>query len=288
MESLTKELRGRRTSLKPIQITNIDPETTILNHIDDNNINQKDVGIGNVFMLANGEEEPLSPTSQLLHEPTFNLYVIAAMGIKNSINPSIFYEKLPHTLLKHHRFSSLQVVDDKNGRPMKWVPTTVNLNDHIIIPTIPQTLHSPDKFLEDYVFNLSKTTINSSKPMWDLHLLNLKTSTAEAVVIFRIHHSLGDGVSLMSLLLACTRQISNPDAVPTIPTSKNSGWFSYYGSSRWFMTVCMVFWLVWNTLVDVAYFMATTVFLKDTETPLKAPAGAEVNPRRVLHRTVFL
>ncbi|XP_024993159.1 O-acyltransferase WSD1-like isoform X2 [Cynara cardunculus var. scolymus] len=248
-------------------------------------------------MTTSGEEQPLSPAARLFHEPNFNVYVIAIIGSKNPINPCIIYEKLPHTLLKHHRFSSLQVVDDKNGGTMKWVPTDVNLDNHIIIPTIPQTLDSPDKFLEDYVYNLSKTSIDSSKPMWDLHLLNLKTSDAEAVGIFRIHHSLGDGTSLMSLLLACTRQISNPDAVPTIPTNKNSGWFSYYSSRsgsgdpwwrRWFMMVCMGFWLVWNTLVDVAYFMATALFLKDTETPLKAPAGAEFTPRRFVYRTVSL
>lgn len=33
----------------------------------------------------------------------------------------------------------------------------------------------------------------------------------------RIHHSLGDGTSLMSLLLACTRQVAQPDLLPSIP-----------------------------------------------------------------------
>lgn len=300
MESLIKGIRRRKPALKPIKITKRSPTTTVTNHYDVGGVSHNDDGVDNQYMIVSAEEEPLSPSARLFHEPNFNVHVIAIMGSKNPIDPRVFYEKLPHTLLKHYRFSSLQVVDDKNGGTMKWVPTIVNLDDHIIIPTIPQTLDSsPDKFLEDYVSNLSKTSIDSSKPMWELHLLNLKTSDAEAVAIFRIHHSLGDGTSLMSLLLACTRQISNPDAVPTIPTSKNSGWFSYYKSSsssgsggwwwrRWFMTVCMAFWLVWNTLVDVACFMATTVFLKDTETPLKAPAGAEFTPRRFVHRTVSL
>ncbi|KVH89040.1 O-acyltransferase, WSD1, C-terminal [Cynara cardunculus var. scolymus] len=299
MESLIEGITRRKTALKPIKITKRNPTTTISNHHDGGGgVSHDDDGVDNQYMIVSGEEEPLSPSARLFHEPNFNVHVIAIMGSKNPIDPRVAYEKLPQTLLKHHRFSSLQVVDDKNGG-MKWVPTNVNLHDHIIIPTIPQTLESPDKFLQDYVYNLSKTSIDSSKPMWDLHLLNLKTSDAVAIGIFRIHHSLGDGTSLMSLLLACTRQISNPDAVPTIPTSKtkNSGWFSYYSSSsggggpwwrRWFMTVCMVFWLVWNTLVDVTCFMATAVFLTDTETPLKAPAGAEFTPRRFLHRTVSL
>ncbi|KAJ9539241.1 hypothetical protein OSB04_031974 [Centaurea solstitialis] len=295
MESLSKVLGLKKRSLKPIRITKRYPETTTINHISGDSISPNDDDVDNLYIQASGEEEPLSPASHLFHEPTFNLYIIAIMGSKGPINPRVAYEKLPHTLLKHYRFSSLQVVEDKSSGRMKWVPTTVNLNDHIIIPNIPQNLDNPDKFLEDYIYNLSKTSIDSSKPMWDVHLLNLKTSTAEAIGIFRIHHSLGDGISLMSLLLACTRQISNPDAVPTIPTSKNSGWVSYSNSDRgvlwWrrcFMTVYMVFWLVLNTLVDLTYFMATILFLKDTETPLKAPAGAEVNPRRVVYRTVSL
>ncbi|CAI5531537.1 unnamed protein product [Closterium sp. Naga37s-1] len=35
-----------------------------------------------------------------------------------------------------------------------------------------------------------------------------------------IHHSMGDGVSLMSLLLACTRRTDNPALLPTLPTAK--------------------------------------------------------------------
>ncbi|KAK9056125.1 hypothetical protein SSX86_027213 [Deinandra increscens subsp. villosa] len=281
MESLTKGLKLRKSGLKPIQITPTN----------------QDGG----DMIASGEEQPLSPASRLYHEPTFNVYIIAIMGWKNPINPSVVYEKLPQTLLKHPRFSSLQVVDEKDGGKMKWVPTNVNLKNHIIIPHIPQTtLNSPDNFLQDYIYNLTKTSIDSSKPMWDLHLLNLRTSDAESIGIFRIHHSLGDGTSLMSLLLACTRQTSDPDAVPTVPTKKEysdrSGWFSsdrlIVGIGRWWqrwlMVACMSLLLVWNTVVDVGYLMATGLFLEDTETPIKAPAGVERNPKRFVYRTVSL
>ncbi|PWA96807.1 O-acyltransferase, WSD1, C-terminal [Artemisia annua] len=298
MESLTRGLRFRKSALKPIQITKRSATSTIRNQ-DGNDATEIDGTDDYSYLISNGEEQPLSPAARLFHEPTFNVYVIAIMGSKNPINTAIVYEKLPQTLLKHPRFSSLQVIDKTNGE-MKWVPTNVNLHNHIIIPTIPQNLDSPDKFLEEYVYNLSKSSIDSSKPMWDLHLLHLKTSDAEAIGIFRIHHSLGDGTSLMSLLLACTRQILNPDLVPSIPSHKdgNAGWFSsykYFGNGvggvwwqRWFMAICMVFLLVRNTIVDVAYFIVTVLFLKDTETPLKAPAGAEFSPRRFVYRTVSL
>ena len=55
------------------------------------------------------EGEPLSPAARLFHEPTFNVYIIAIMGCKTRIYPHVVKDKLVHTLLKHPRFSSLQV-----------------------------------------------------------------------------------------------------------------------------------------------------------------------------------
>lgn len=45
---------------------------------------------------------------------------------------------------------------------------------------------------------------------------------------------------------------------------------------------------MWNTVVDVGYMIVTGLFLDDTETPIRAPAGVEFRPRRVVYRTVSL
>lgn len=164
---------------------------------------------------------------------------------------------------------------------MKWVRTeVVDLEKHVIVPDVNPDMESPDQFVENYIFKLSKTSLDKSRPLWDLHLLNVKTSQSEALAILRVHHSLGDGTSLMSLLLACTRQISNPDALPTIPMNKKKQ--DRNGGFWW------AFQLVWNTIVAVFMFMATAVFLKDSNNPLKGPPGVEHNPRRFVFRTVNL
>ncbi|KAK3037320.1 hypothetical protein RJ639_032082 [Escallonia herrerae] len=272
MESLTG-LRWRKHGLKPIVTKRQAGEEAV-------------AGNGGDTL----EEEPLSPAARLFHEPNFNVHIIAIMGCKTRINADIVKDKLVHTLLKHPRFSSLQVVDEENGGVMKWVGTRVDLDKHVIIPDLDPNMDSPDKFVEDYIYNLSKTSIDRSKPLWDLHLLNVKTSDAEAISVFRIHHSLGDGTSLMSLLLACTRQISNPDALPTIPVKKKLDSYSGHSGGFWrfFSTVWSVFGLVWNTIVDVVMFMVTALFLEDTKTPIKGLPGAEFNPRRFVYRTVSL
>eukprot|EP00261_Vitis_vinifera_P040032 XP_019081275.1 PREDICTED: O-acyltransferase WSD1-like [Vitis vinifera] len=92
-------------------------------------------------------------------------------------------------------------------------------------------------------------------------------------------------MSLMSLVLACTRQISNPEALPTLPLKKTSN-PDPVNSGRIWWTIQ----LIWNTIIDVLMFVATTLFLKDTKTPLNSgrKKGGVVGPRRFVYRTVSL
>ncbi|KAL9437627.1 hypothetical protein AB3S75_023488 [Citrus x aurantiifolia] len=160
--------------LKPIKVISVvDEEPTVLQNREEN--------------------QPLSPMARMFHQPESNVYIVTMIGFKSKINPEVVKANLEHSLLKHHRFSSLQVVDEKIEGGLKWVPTKVNLDDHVIVPNLePKLIDSPDKFVEDYTSSLSQTGIKMSMPMWDLHLLNIKTSDAESVAVLRVHHSLGD------------------------------------------------------------------------------------------------
>ncbi|XP_057428587.1 wax ester synthase/diacylglycerol acyltransferase 11-like [Lotus japonicus] len=236
---------------------------------------------------SRGGGEPLSPAAQLFLAPSFNCYVIAMMGCKTKINPQVIKEGLCQTLLKHPRFTSKLEV--RKGRNTGWTLTTVNLDDHVIVPEIDSVIDFPDRFVEDYVSNLTKTPLDLSKPLWELHILNIKTTDAEAVSIFRIHHSMGDGASLISLLLAITRKTSDPDALPTIPTHKRASSISQSNSFLWFfMAVWWGLGLIWYTVVDMVLFVLTIFFIKDTQTPLKGAPGVELNTKRFVYRTVSM
>ncbi|XP_065002147.1 wax ester synthase/diacylglycerol acyltransferase 11-like [Musa acuminata AAA Group] len=77
---------------------------------------------------------------------------------------------------------------------------------------------SPDQLVEDYVASITCNPMGHCRPLWDLHILNIPTSDAAAVSVLRLHHSLGDGTSLMFLFLACICNASDPDfSLPTIP-----------------------------------------------------------------------
>ncbi|KAK6257877.1 hypothetical protein QUC31_001336 [Theobroma cacao] len=133
--------------------------------------------------VSGEEEEPLSPMARMFHEPDSNVYIILIVGFKSPIEPDSFKANLVHTLLKHPCFSGVQVADENNGGELKWVKTEVELEKHVIIPRVDEEMASQgaaDKFVEDYIANISKTKINLSIPMWDCHILNLKTSYAES------------------------------------------------------------------------------------------------------------
>ncbi|KAL1217269.1 Wax ester synthase/diacylglycerol acyltransferase 6 [Cardamine amara subsp. amara] len=248
------------------------------------------------------EEQPLSPAARVFHSPEFNCYVIAVIGIKKKIEADVIIEGLKHTLIRHPRFSSKLVNNgNKKRQTQTWVRTNVVVEDHVIIPDIKtQNIENAnaDAFLESYVSNLTTVPLDISKPLWELHLLDLKTSDAENVGVIKFHHSLGDGMSLMSLVLACMRKTSNPDELPSLPhqnrPSSRSSWLTAgsRGDSR-FLWLVMVLWsaiiLALNTVSDALEFIATAMFLKDTETPIKGDFRLSKSKKMCLvHRTVSL
>ncbi|PQQ04233.1 O-acyltransferase WSD1-like [Prunus yedoensis var. nudiflora] len=218
------------------------------------------------------EDRPsLSPASRLFHSPQFNCYIVIVMGCQTGINADVVKAGLKETLYHHPRFSSKLGNKDSKGGKKRWIRVSVNEEDHVFVPNLDSNIDHPDQFVEDYISNLTTAPLDLSKPLWEVHLLNIKTSYAEAVAVFRLHHSMGDGASLMSLLLACTRKTSDPDALPTVPTK-----------TRRILQVIRAgsggsYWL-----------FATLVFLQDTKTPIKGASGVELTAKRFVHRTVSL
>ncbi|CAH8267977.1 unnamed protein product [Arabidopsis lyrata] len=244
------------------------------------------------------EEQPLSPAARLFHSPEFNCNIISVIGLKSKLDPCVIIRGFKETFIRHPRFSS-KLVTDENGQNQRWVRTNVVVEDHVIVPEIKlQNIENTDSFLEDYVSDLMKIPLDISRPLWELHLLDLKTSDAENVAVLKIHHSVGDGMSIMSLVLACMRKTSNPDELPSLPYQyrSSSGSSLLTTGSR---SDSRLLWLVkvlWtavilglNTICDTLEFIVTTLFVKDTETPIKGDFRSTKSKRlRLVHRTVSL
>ncbi|WOK95687.1 O-acyltransferase WSD1-like isoform X2 [Canna indica] len=237
------------------------------------------------------EEEPVSPSGLLFRQRHLDCYIVAMVGIGKTIDVAAIKAGLAATLVNHPRFSSVQV-----GRreKLKWVRTEVAVDDHVIVPDLDLKSSTSsvtgDKVVEDYVSSLTTAPMDASRPLWELHILNVRTSEAAAVAVFRIHHSLGDGVSLISLLLACTRRTSDPASLPTLPEPRPPPPSPLRPNAL--LAVLLYAWavlvLAWNTVVDLFFLVATSTWLRDTPTPLKGGEGVEFKPKRIVHSTVSL
>ncbi|VFQ99243.1 unnamed protein product [Cuscuta campestris] len=250
---------------------------------------------------AAAEEEPASPATRLFHTRNLNCYIIAVLGCSTKIDVEVVKKGLESTLVNHPRFSSTLSEDKRSGKK-RWVRGKVDVEKHVICPELePADMEATaaDMLVENYTSSLTTKEMDMSKPLWDIHILNVKTSEANSTGILRMHHSLGDGISLISLFLACTRKTSDPDALPTIPTAarRRPGFGFLLGSPFLFLM------LVVNTVVDMLLFLATLLFLKDTHTPLKGGGiiikkshttdscggrAADLPGRRLVHRTISL
>ncbi|KAG2313149.1 hypothetical protein Bca52824_024706 [Brassica carinata] len=217
-------------------------------------------------------EVPVSPFSLLFSMPGLDCFNIVTIGFKHEANPSVFIEGLKNTLLNHPRFSSILEMGLGENKA-KWIPTKVKVEDHVVFPEIDPTIENPDQFLEDYTSNM-------------MHILNIKTSDAESLVVARFHHSLGDGMSLMSLLLACSRKTNDPEALPTLVAPKLSKvtnvWWSL--AARLWLIMRRMF----NTVVEVFKFLLILCSVCENGTPLTEKPSATRIPNKFIHRVISL
>lgn len=168
-----------------------------------------------------------------------------------------------------------------------WIPVNVRVEDHVIVPDLDYpNIKNPDKFIEDYTSTIANIPMDMSKPLWEFHLLNIKTSNAESLAIVKIHHSIGDGMSLMSLLLACSRKTSDPDAlISTTATRKKP-----VDSMAWSWWLVVGFWFMirvtFTTIVEFFKLMLTICFLRDTKNPLLGNPSDGFQSWKVVHRII--
>ncbi|PON51361.1 O-acyltransferase WSD1, C-terminal [Parasponia andersonii] len=131
---------------------------------------------------------------------------------------------------------------------------------------------APDKFVEDYIY-FTKTSLDKSKPLWEVHVLKLKTSNTEGTA---------DPEALPTILLTAKREEVK---VNSISGSNNR----CYVINCFFLRLWWLLRLFWNTFVDVMMFMVMALFLiKDTKNPIKHRPGSEYNgtARRIVFRVV--
>ncbi|RAL45319.1 hypothetical protein DM860_014729 [Cuscuta australis] len=120
------------------------------------------------------------------------------------------------------RFSSI-MVSQANGEK-KWKRVEVNVADHLQFPTYPSGREPEyyDERLSEYLTKISMDPLPQTRPLWEIHIFGYPTSDAPGSFIFKLHHSLGDGYSLMGALLSLLKRADNPVLPMTLPRRVSS------------------------------------------------------------------
>ncbi|KAM3220063.1 wax ester synthase/diacylglycerol acyltransferase 11 isoform X1 [Capsicum annuum] len=222
-------------------------------------------------------DEPLTPAGRLFIQPEMDQVINCAVSVDDSIDVDAVKLEISNSILvKHPRFSSI-MVKDSCGRE-RWRKVEVNVDEHFIIRRESQITDDPsisdEDAVNDYLADLSVSTpLSLSKPLWEFHLL-----LAHKYAVLRLHHSLGDGISLMSMFLSCCRRADDPNQRPT---THGIGASSSSNDRKIWSLLTKLLKVIWYTLVYVIEFALRTLWLKDKRTAISGGAGVELWPRKL-------
>ncbi|XP_008229085.1 PREDICTED: O-acyltransferase WSD1-like [Prunus mume] len=228
--------------------------------------------------------EPVSPNGQYFSSDVITLSVLAVLEFEIPID----IESQTMSLLKNvflpisPRFSSIMV---ENDGKKEWKRVEVKLEDHVNIPSFPSNLspESYDEYLEEYMSKLSTERYPQGKPLWEVHIIKYPTSNAAGNIIFKFHHALGDGYSLMGALISTLQRADNPSLPLTFPSRQLSE-----SKKRENFFVTKIFSSACNTISDIWWGISKTL-KEDDLTPIKSSNDAiEFRPSTIATMTFSL
>lgn len=221
------------------------------------------------------QDQPLSPTGRLFVQAGSDQVINCVIAGKRPIALDSLKSEIQNSLmLKHPRFCSL-MLRDRRGRE-RWRRTAVDIDRHLLIRHARLSDAADDDAINDYVASLTfSSPLAPDKPLWEIHVL-----AAHNAAVFRVHHALGDGVSLMSLLLSHCRRADDPARLPAVAGA------AVLTRRRWTLWVLLK--LLWFTLAYVMEFVLRVAWLSDRRTAVSGGSGVEMWPRRLATATFRL
>ncbi|KAK7308202.1 hypothetical protein VNO77_41802 [Canavalia gladiata] len=220
-------------------------------------------------MMGENGDEPLTPAGRLFLRPEMNQIIHCVIGLKNPIEIESMKSQIQNSImLQHPRFTSLMVRDNRGVE--HWRPTQIDIDRHVHI--VEEGVGEEDesainKYLAD--LSIDSSGLSMDKPLWEIHLLMV-----HKCVIFRIHHSLGDGISLMSMLLASCRKLNDPHALPTIAASSSK--INTRSINFW-----NLFLTLWFCFIFSLQFILRGLWVRDRKSAITGGAGVELWPRKI-------
>ncbi|KAL5095934.1 hypothetical protein RYX36_000261, partial [Vicia faba] len=140
-----------------------------------------------------------------------------------------------------------------------------------------KSLEFYDKSFHDYLSTIAIEPLPQEKPLWEIHIINYPTKTSLGNIIFKLHHALGDGYSLMGALLSCLQRADNPSLPLSFPSLKPSK--SKASNTSFWRKISWTMSSVFNTASDFGWSVLKSSFIEDDKTPIRLGGeGADFQP----------
>ena len=151
-------------------------------------------------------------TAWLRMDNDVNLMMIVGIWLLEPAVPyAVLCERVVDKLLKYDRFRQ-KVVQDTFGP--SWVEDTeFEIGRHVLRETLARKRGESERSaLQRRTGELANTALDPAHPLWQFHLIE-KYEGGSAMVA-RIHHCIGDGISLVSVMLSITDGGNDPPRRP--------------------------------------------------------------------------
>ncbi|KAI3744962.1 hypothetical protein L1987_58061 [Smallanthus sonchifolius] len=183
-----------------------------------------------------------------------------------------------------------RIVEDENGEK-HWKRVELKAEDHIIVPHFPDglSLEAYDDYFSEYVSSVGMEPFPTTRPLWELHVFKYPTSNAPGSSFFKLHHALGDGYSLMAVVLSCLQRADNPSIPLTFPKFRSSPKSDNNSLKSLISRVPQALTFIRNTVSDFTLSMLKSTLLEDDRTPIRSGEdGVELHPLDVTTITFSL
>ncbi|MCP4427892.1 MAG: wax ester/triacylglycerol synthase family O-acyltransferase [Chloroflexi bacterium] len=136
-----------------------------------------------------------------MEDPTNLMMVSGIMTFDRPLNIDHLKAVITHRFLKFERFRQRVIQPKMRVAPPYWeTDPNFNLDAHIHRIALPEP--GDQETLQTLASDLMSTPLDFSKPLWQMHIID--NYGDGGAIMTRLHHSIADGIALMSVLMALT------------------------------------------------------------------------------------
>ncbi|KAK9096881.1 hypothetical protein Sjap_022378 [Stephania japonica] len=215
--------------------------------------------------------EPMEPYSQCMNTSVLSLTIVAIACSEVPFDEIKIMDIVSDDLLRVNPCFSSIVVRDQMGRQW-WKRVEVRMEDHIIIPSFPPGL-TPEKYtnhFDEYLAKINRDKLSMEKPLWELHLFKYPTREGEGTLVFKMHHALGDGFSIMGAVFSCLKRADDPSLPLTFPCASASNARQQCYERSVLGRVVRFIDSSWNSVTDFLMSFLRSTVLEDDRTVIRS------------------